>query len=258
MRRILARLPAFFRSTAIGENLPNNLTIQAIGDVHGCVELLEKLLDNLNDEMPKNHRRALIFLGDLIDRGKDSAGVIECVANELQHLNPPDTVITLRGNHEQLLVNFLNAPEENAEIWFRNGGKETLTSYGVHLPIGAAGLMLRYCRDELLQKMPPQHLSLLRSMPLSHSIGGYFFCHAGVNPKRPLDRQLEKDLLWSRSTDYLDNHRLEKIVVHGHVAVREAQWKVGHVNVDSGAYATGRLTALQLSGTDHHFVSVTR
>jgi serine/threonine protein phosphatase 1 len=256
MRRILARLPAFFRPKADYEELPDNLTIQAIGDVHGCLGLLEKLLNKLSSEVPKNHNRALIFLGDLIDRGDDSYGVIECIVNQLQQLSPNNTVITLRGNHEQLLLNFLSSPEESAEVWFRNGGKNTLTSYGVHLPVGAAGPRLKYCRDELQQKMPPQHLRLLNSMILSHTIGDYFFCHAGVNPKRPLDRQLEKDLLWSRSTDFLDDHRLEKIVVHGHVAVREAQWKVGHVNVDSGAYATGRLTALQVSGTDHKFVSV--
>ena len=233
--------------------VPEGLVVQVVGDVHGCLDELEQLLPKLNNSTAMAKSRVLIFLGDLIDRGPKSRQVIERVLREREARSESGEVRLVRGNHEQLMLDFMAKPEDNGGRWLRNGGLETLRSYGVFVDPAISGRKLKFCRDELLQKLPPSHLTLLQTSQLACSFGDYFFCHAGVDPDIPLESQTEKALLLTRNTKALDNQTLEKLVVHGHTPVREAASWVGHINMDTGAYLTGRLTGLRLSGSSREF-----
>ena len=235
--------------------VPEGLVIQVVGDVHGCLDELEQVLAKLNGSTSTTNSRILIFLGDLIDRGPKSRQVIERVLNERDARSRGGEVRLIRGNHEQLLLDFMAEPEHNGGLWLRNGGLETLRSYGVFVDPGISGKKLKFCRDELLQKLPSSHLTLLQTSQFACSFGDYFFCHAGVDPDIPLKSQAEKTLLWTRDNKALDNQTLEKLVVHGHTPVKEASSRVGHINIDTGAYLTGKLTGLSLSGSSRQFFS---
>jgi serine/threonine protein phosphatase 1 len=221
--------------------------VYGIGDVHGCYGLLKQLLAQLaRDYGPRarGRRPVLVFVGDYVDRGPDSARVLEALI-WLQR-RPELEVHLLKGNHEQALLDFIDRPHQGV-AWVEFGGAETLASYGVLPPRPGAGPAdyLR-ARDELVRRMPASHLRLLAGLELMVLVGDYAFVHAGVRPGRALSRQDEEDLLWIRQ-GFLDARGpFEKVIVHGHTWTGEQPQLLGaRIGLDTGAYATGVLTALR-------------
>lgn len=224
--------------------------VYAVGDIHGCYRLFRTLLTQIANDYP---RRAdgrcpvLILLGDYVDRGPDSAKVLEA----LVWLKPrvDIQVHLLKGNHEQAFLAFIESPE-NGSAWLEFGGAETLMSYGVPPPRpeeGPKGLFR--ARDDLVAQMPASHLRLLGALDLMVIVGDYVFVHAGIHPSRPLARQRESDLLWIREPFLTKTGRFEKVVVHGHTWTDERPQLLDHrLALDTGAYATGALTAAVLDG----------
>jgi serine/threonine protein phosphatase 1 len=219
--------------------------VYAIGDVHGCYGLMKALLAQLapdSAERAKGRRPVLIFCGDYVDRGPASPQVLEALV-WLKRRGDFDLHL-LKGNHEQGMLAFIDNPGEGVD-WLRFGGGETLYSYGVAVPTpdeGEAGLVR--ARDELLANMPASHLRLLQGLELMVMVGDYAFVHAGVRPGAKLTGQSEDDLLWIRRPFLEAPGPFEKVVVHGHTWIDERPQIHEHrVGLDTGAYATGVLTA---------------
>lgn len=243
LARLFARRPALRPSEIIDLDPPDRLW--AVGDVHGCVSLCRAIERRIADEgLPVT----IVWLGDLIDRGPDSRGVIEHM------LAPPRQGISrhcLLGNHEDMALRFLDAPMANRD-WLGFGGRETLASYGV--PAGdenadPAKLAARF-REVLLA----EHLDFLRSRPVMIRAGRYILTHAGAAAETPLMRQTRADLIWPRHAaipDLLPPADLgARLVVHGHIPIGIPRAEGWRINVDTGAFATGRLSAVRLSETE--------
>ena len=195
----------------------------------------------------------LVFCGDYIDRGPQSAEVIEALVwlkarGEVE-------VHALKGNHEQGLLKFIEEPTSGAP-WIRYGGAQTLASYGVQLPAAAeAEIDYAGVRDELLRKMPASHLRFLETLDLMLVVGDFVFVHAGVRPGAPLAEQTERDLLWIREAFLEAPGPYEKIVVHGHSWFEPRPQVLEHrVGIDTGAYMTGVLTAIRLDDDGPSFL----
>ena len=225
--------------------------VYAIGDVHGRYDLLKPLLSQILQDwraQDPGRRPLLIFCGDYVDRGPDSAAVVEAMV-WLQQRSDIQACF-LKGNHEAALMRFLDNPMDCAG-WLRFGGVETLRSYGVVPPSPEdPGSCLR-ARDLLLQRMPSSHLRFLERLELMLVVGDYAFVHAGIQPGADLKSQREEDLLWIRQEFLEDEGPFEKIIVHGH-SWTDAQIRVlpHRIGVDTGAYATGVLSAVRLDGED--------
>lgn len=222
--------------------------VYAVGDVHGRYDLLKALLARVAADFATRavgRRPILIFLGDYVDRGPDSAKVVEALL-WLRRRADLD-VRLLKGNHEAAMLDFLDDPAA-AAAWLRFGGIETLASYGVLAPEaddGATGLSR--ARDELLERMPASHLKLLQGLELMLQVGDYAFVHAGVRPRTALACQDEQDLLWIRKPFLEAPGPFEKVIVHGHTWISDRPQVFDHrIGVDTGAFATGALTAVRL------------
>lgn len=229
--------------------------VYAVGDVHGRLDLLTRLLERIETDARATgpaERAAIVLLGDYVDRGPASREVVAFVRRLL--LATDFEVRALMGNHEQVMLQFLEDPSVGPS-WVEFGGGETLAAYGVRRP-GA-----RVDQDAweaasvaLAEALPPEDLAFLRGLELSASYGDYLFVHAGVRPEAPLDRQEAADLLWIRH-EFLENERrLEKIIVHGHTPEVEPFAGTARIGVDTGAYATGVLTAVRLYGEERSFL----
>lgn len=241
-------------------SVPEGERIYAIGDIHGRIDLLDALLARIDTDVaapslsPTDGRTVisrLVFLGDYVDRGPDSAGVVDRLVGLGQRDPAP---VFIKGNHEAALLEFLHAPERH-DAWLDWGGDETLRSYGIDP--SAARPAADLARD-LRAAMPAPHASFYRDLRASYELGDYFFVHAGVKPGVPLDAQDEKDLLWIRGEFHTTpaSARPSKTIVHGHHPTRkpvDVGWRIG---VDTGAVWTGVLTALVLQGTSRRFLSV--
>lgn len=232
-------------------SVPAGTIVYAIGDVHGRLDLLRELEAMIVRHAERNpaSRRVIVFVGDYIDRGYESRQVVD-------HLiaGPPSGFerVCLRGNHEDFLTQFL-ADGRDAAMWLANGGRETLMSYGVVLSHGGK-LDIAELRERLAAAVPPAHRAFLDVLALAHYEGDYMFVHAGIRPGIPLDRQDPHDLLWIRD-DFLDaKDDWGRIVVHGHTPTAEPQERANRIGIDTGAYATGRLTCLVLAGSDREFL----
>lgn len=233
---------------------PPDTRIYAVGDVHGYVNLLEKLHTLINSDLENypitNYK--IIFLGDYIDRGPDSAGCIEYL---IDLLADSDNVICLRGNHEAKLEHFLANPVAVASSFFTYGGADCATSYGVDM----AGY--RGTRDEILQKcaglvekIPANHKAFYADLTTTISLGDYMFTHAGVRPGVALDQQSEHDLIWIRS-EFIPNQQLyEKVIVHGHTPAFPMEILPNRINVDTHAYYSGVLSCIVLQGTHYRVI----
>ena len=225
--------------------------LYAIGDVHGRLDLLDRVIDSIAGDFAEHGGKALtVTLGDYIDRGPQSRGVIERLAR-----NPFATpYVALKGNHEALFEDFLADPAVGAH-WRRLGGLETLASFGVSVRHMMLGRNLDEAAGALREALTPEHAGFLASLKLSLSVGRYFLCHAGVRPGVALERQSEQDLLWIRE-EFLDSTAdFGKIVVHGHTPVAAPEILPNRINIDTGAFATGRLTCVVLEGEGHRFLT---
>jgi serine/threonine protein phosphatase 1 len=230
----------------------SNLRRYAVGDIHGRLDLLEKLAKAIDADLQSDppQEAMTVFLGDYIDRGENSAGVIDRLAEGAF----PTPFVALRGNHEATMLDFLE-DESTLGSWRQYGGLETLLSYDVDVREAMRGKDFRAAQDALRRQLPPSHLRFLNRTKYFHTDGDYFFCHAGVKPSVPLARQAEHDLMWIR--DEFLNYRgpFEKVVVHGHTPVDEPENLANRINVDTGAYATGKLTCVVLEGHRRRFIS---
>jgi serine/threonine protein phosphatase 1 len=224
--------------------------IYAIGDIHGCAALLDALLAKIDAEDAGPLEKRLVFLGDYIDRGPDSRGVVARLV-EIAARDP--SAVFIKGNHEAVFLDFLNDPEQNAG-WLDWGGIEMAMSYGVPAP---ERLDSEELADVIRRNMPPAHLALLQALPLSVELGDYYFVHAGVKPGVLLEQQSEDDQLWIRGEfhDAPPEQRPNKVIVHGHHPIKKALDAGWRVAVDTGAVFTGRLTAVVLEGENRRFIS---
>ena len=232
-------------------SVPAGTTVYAIGDVHGRFDLLQDIEAMIvrHAERSPAPRRVIVFVGDYIDRGYESRQVVD-------HLiaGPPTGFerICLRGNHEDFLTGFL-ADGQDAAMWLANGGRETLMSYGVALP-HSGKLDVADLRERLAAAVPAAHRAFLDSLALLHFEGDYMFVHAGVRPGVPLEQQDPHDLMWIRD-EFLDaRDDWGRIVVHGHTPTAEPQQRANRIGIDTGAYATGRLTCLVLADSHREFL----
>jgi serine/threonine protein phosphatase 1 len=226
----------------------------AVGDIHGRADLLEKMLDRLEAQAAASPhlKPVVIFLGDYVDRGMHSARVIDLLLSGRPHGFERHF---LRGNHEQAMQAFLRDPDQG-RAWLAYGGVETLLSYRVKpVSVEAAAPALEAAAQALEEALPAAHKEFLDALVPAVTIGDYFFVHAGVDPDRGIDEQAEHDLYWIRQRFLTDTRRWDKIVVHGHSPVKEAFRDHRRIAIDTGAYATGRLTAARLEANHVAFIS---
>ncbi len=234
-------------------------TIYAIGDVHGRLDLLDPLIESIRSDALASRgstRPAIIFLGDYVDRGVSSRGVIDRLIG--LGADADFDVKALRGNHEEALLTFL----EDATFgpaWCEHGGAQTLSSYGVQPPIPRAGETdWEAIRLAFIEALPTAHRRFFEDLELFAVHGDYVFVHAGLRPGVPLDRQNPRDLLWIRQP-FLDwAGSFDRVVVHGHTAADAAFLGPHRIGIDTGAYATGVLTAVRLEAANCRFIQSRR
>jgi serine/threonine protein phosphatase 1 len=216
--------------------LPPDLRIYAIGDVHGCVAAHAAVFDQIAEDYDARPvaEAVVIHLGDLIDRGPDSAAVLARVALG----SPiPGELVNLRGNHEELCLDAMERGGEASRIWRRNGGETCLSDWGVpkKAPV-----------SEWESFVPREQMAVLRDEQVSYRRGSYFFAHAGIRPGVPLADQDAHDLVWIRQPFLSWPDPLEAVVVHGHTPKDVPSLRVNRIGIDTGAVYGGKLTAVVL------------
>lgn len=219
--------------------------IYAVGDVHGRADLLSALLSRIEADIAAHPDAvsALVFLGDYVDRGLESRRCVDLLLG-LQ-AGPLETHF-LKGKHDAALLQFMEDPVRGAR-WLRRGGAETLYSYGVRAPSPLSGLgQLARTAEALRAAMPTEHLRFFRNLKLHVRFGDYLFVHAGLKPGVALEEQKEKDLLSIRGPFLRSRERRPFVVVHGHSPSERLHRDARRIGVDTGAYATGRLSAVCL------------
>ena len=225
--------------------LPDGIRIYAIGDIHGRADLLEALLRQIDADctLYPSSRPIVVFLGDYIDRGPASRQVLDLLLG----CQRTKEAVFLRGNHDNFVRRFLSSPAVLDE-WRLYGGLETLVSYGLKPSINPGVPEQRQLAKELEKSTPERHLEFLDSLNLSFNCGDFLFVHAGIRPGVSIRKQKEEDLLWIREEFLSCEQRFEKFVVHGHTPVRAPDIRSNRINIDTGAFATGRLTCIVIEG----------
>ena len=232
-------------------SVPEGTRIYAIGDIHGRLDLLDSVLARIDTDMivhPASNA-IRIFLGDYIDRGPDSMRVLDRLVNYCV----AQPTVCLMGNHEAFLCEFLKDPDV-LTVWRRCGGLDTLLSYGLAPKIETDVQDQRELASELGRILPSSHREFLSGLKQYFICGDFFFVHAGVRPGICLTKQSEDDLLWIRDDFLLSEDHFGKVVVHGHTPVLEPDVRPNRINIDTGAYATGRLTCLVLENDEIRFI----
>ncbi|SHH57874.1 metallophosphoesterase [Marivita hallyeonensis] len=221
----------------------SDATFCAIGDVHGRFDLLERLVDALPQDV------SLICVGDLVDRGDQSADVLRFAQ---QHPN----MTSLMGNHEAMMLDFLRDPEKNGRRWLRNGGLQTLASFGVAGATETSGgeTLLR-TRDALYESMGEDLVRWLSGLECVAWSGNVAVVHAGADPNTPMEDHEAQTFIWGHP-DFRKKPRTDGFwVVHGHTIVDEPMMKDGRISIDTGAYATGQLTAALFTKDGVEFIT---
>lgn len=234
--------------------LPDGQLLYAVGDIHGRRDLMRSLLQLIEEDAhvrSRAARRTLVFLGDYLDRGPDSRGVVaDLLAHPLQGF---DTHF-LKGNHEAILLDFLADPFR-LDHWLMNGGRATMDSYGVDTrALAEAGARPETWRQAFAAVLPEAHLRFLRTLKLSVTFGDYLFVHAGVRPGVPLAAQSEDDLVWIRRPFLDHTGSFGKVVVHGHTPEALPVIRPNRIGIDTGAVFSDRLTALRLEARAQAFL----
>jgi serine/threonine protein phosphatase 1 len=223
--------------------LPEGNRVYAIGDIHGRADLLDRcfsLIDaDLAQRRPMNSTH--VFLGDYIDRGEF---VSETIDKLIQRQSTHHCVF-LKGNHELIALKCLT-DKSSIPTWIRLGGAQTLMSYGIRPALKPSAAQLATIQMDFQNALPRSHLRFLGGLKIMFTLGDYFFVHAGVNPRAPLSRQNEKDLLWIRDEFLSSKKDYGKIIVHGHTPSLDVEFLPNRINIDTGAYLTNRLTCLVL------------
>ncbi len=225
--------------------------VYAIGDVHGCYRLAQTMEEEIAIEIAAYgddpERSLILYLGDVVDRGPMTAHLLDMltqpnVAGLARHV--------LRGNHEDMMLGFMDAPS-SAAGWLEFGGMETLNSYGLYLSdeqrdrIGA-----RQWQQLIDANIPAAHIAFLRELPHAADAAPYLFVHAGVDPLRPITAQTPQDFMWSREGFMIPTGHWDRIVVHGHTPLLAPQITPMRISLDTNAYATGLLTAARVDLRD--------
>jgi serine/threonine protein phosphatase 1 len=247
----------FSRSAAatapVSAQVPAGSRIYAIGDVHGRLDLLERLRAMIVEDAEQHpaERKVVVYLGDYVDRGPDSRGVIDLLARaEL----PGFENIVLKGNHEDSLLQFLTDPGI-ASAWMAYGGDATLYSYGVRPPDAGRVDDILAAQQAFAAALPPRHLAFLRALKLVHIEGDYAFVHAGFRANVAIERQDPEDMMWIRDEFLSSSADFGKIAVHGHTITDRPDIRPNRIGIDTGAFATGTLTCLVLEGTERRFLA---
>lgn len=230
--------------------IPHGCCVYAIGDIHGRIDLLEGLLEQIWADAPEG-ANTLVFLGDYIDRGPSSKAVLELLSNLTK---PGWDIVKLRGNHEQILLEYLHNPEVY-QAWRSFGAADTLVSYGVRPPVFSDAKELQRAHAEFLTALPQDHVTLLNGLSTSHVVGDYLFVHAGLRPGIALDRQVPEDMLWIRDEFLSSDAPFGKVIVHGHSPSEKPIVRANRIGIDTGAYATGTLTAAKFVSDRCTFLS---
>lgn len=220
--------------------LQSDVSLAAIGDIHGCADLTEKLLAKLAHQAPNV---PLLFVGDLIDRGEQSRQVLERL------MDMPEATCLL-GNHERMCLDFLDDPETRGARWLRNGGLQTIASYGV----SGTQSEITKLRDAFALAMGDAQINWLLERPLFAKFGNLYAIHAGADPMMPIEDQGEKPLIWGHPKFQHQPRPDGQWVVHGHTIVDQPRIAANRVSIDTGAYATGTLTAAVFSGGEVEFI----
>ncbi len=248
-------LSRLFRSrtqvvTPAAPAVPDGTVVWAVGDIHGRLDLLRPLVEAIIADLRDGTatRKVVVFLGDYIDRGPDSRGVLQLLAG----LSVVEGVEWrfLRGNHEQAMLGFLDDPATGSR-WCEHGGDKALRSYGLKVPALAhrTEAWARVAAD-LRHRLTAAETAFLEALEPSVTVGDYFFTHAGARPGVALDRQSPEDLMWIRRP-FLDSQTaFERVVVHGHTPAPEAHADSRRIGIDTMAYDSGILTALRLRGRE--------
>lgn len=241
----------FKTATQGRSSVPAGTRIYAVGDIHGRVDLLDKMLARIDENLassPVKHP-ILVFIGDYVDRGPDSRKVVD----RLIARSKTNEVVCLKGNHEAFMLDFLDDPAA-LDQWRQFGGLPTLMSYGLTPPSRLESDGYEELAVALRAKMPPGHRSFLDNLRLSFTCGDYFFVHAGVRPGVRLANQKEEDLLWIRDEFLHSKQDFGKVVVHGHTPIERPDVRKNRINIDTGAFATGNLTCLVIEGEEIAFL----
>jgi serine/threonine protein phosphatase 1 len=218
--------------------LPPGERVYAIGDIHGCLDRLVALHEMIAEDLavrPAAHT-TLLHLGDLVDRGSDSAQVVDWLIN--QPPVPADENVNLMGNHEHMMLAAVAGGDREAPTqWLINGGADSLLSWGIARTVPPT---------EWAKRIPVQHLMFLRDLAISHRIGPYLFVHAGIRPGIPLDQQSRQDMMWIREPFLSSKANHGAVVVHGHTPKREPVVQPNRIAIDTGAVLGGALTCVVL------------
>lgn len=237
--------------------IPDGQRVYVIGDIHGRADLLMNLHDRIlvdadaaarGGSFPLHH--TVVYLGDYVDRGADSAHVLEILINNGL---PGFEAVHLMGNHEDLMMRFLEGPA--TDTWLANGGDQTLLSYRVPIvwsDVGPAAFERLRCHLEAA--LPQHHRFFLESLRLFHVIGDYLFVHAGIRPGVPLPDQDPAEMIWIRDRFLNAGENHGYVVVHGHTISSKPQVRSNRIGIDTGAYFSDRLTCLVLSGNTRKFL----
>lgn len=234
---------------------PPDSLIYAIGDIHGRLDLLTDIHERIDADARQRSpgNRLLLYLGDYVSRGEDSPGVVERV---LSWLPQGFQRITLKGNHEDLLLRFLSDDFDAGRLWFDYGGLDTLRHYGVTIPDPQArdDVSMVRLRDSFASALPQAHLDFFEALQVSHNSGNYYFVHAGVRPGVKLAEQNDHDRMWIRQP-FLDSD-LEHgaVIVHGHCISAQPVVRHNRIGIDTGAYRSDILTCLMLDGATQDFL----
>jgi serine/threonine protein phosphatase 1 len=240
-------------SEPVAAHVPAGSRIYAIGDMHGRLDLLERLRTVIAEDSRWHpiERKVVIYLGDYVDRGPDSRGVIELLASKPL---PGFESVFIKGNHEDSLLQFLVDPGVGAS-WLAYGGDAALYSYGVRPPDPRKVDDLLAAQQAFIEALPPGHLDFLRALKLVHIEGDYAFVHAGFREGVPIDLQTPEDMMWIRNEFLFSDADFGKIAVHGHTITDHPQIRVNRIGIDTGAFATGTLTCLVLEGSERRFLA---
>ncbi len=231
-------------------SLPPGRRVYAIGDIHGRLDLLGPLADAIDrdDRASEDARTTVILLGDLVDRGPDSRGVLNFARKWSQLCD----VRILLGNHEEM---FLNSFYEHGTFrgFLRFGGVQTLASYGLDAET-MIDMDFAEIKHRLTRAVPREDRIFMHGFESNVRLGDYLFVHAGIHPKVPLDQQDDHDCRWIREPFLSHKGGLDCMVVHGHTVTALPELHDHRIGIDTGAYESGLLTALRLEGTDRRLI----
>ena len=250
LRRLSRRLVATDTRTARGKA---GSRAYAVGDIHGRLDLLNSLLAQVEADIAQrpSARNFIIFLGDLIDRGPDSAAVVERLRT---YRTDSASTIFLCGNHEEMFLRLLEGEAGILSSWLKFGGTQCAESYGID-PATLRGLDDTSALQMIQAKVPHTHRDFLGSFADSFRFGDYVFVHAGIRPGVSLDEQEPSDLRWIRDPFLSDDKEHGFVVVHGHTIVPAVEERRNRIGIDTGAYRSGILTALAIEEDQRWYMS---